>query len=164
MSEIKFLPPDKSGLEEIIDLLEVYFHNLFDDFALYEHGTKRAVIESRLKRACETTWGLYDEKELIGVVWLENNLINESGLFSTELFTCFKKRAWGMKVTKACHKFMTAVFKELQPKKVIVSTFSNNKLPKKRLEMVGFKKIAEIPDETLVAGELTGIKIYELTK
>ena len=151
-------PRNLHYITKILECYKKYSKYLHDDFTP-DNGIEFILC------SIPYLWAICDIKgNFMGFVSLENFTGNKFKLFSAEITTCFKKRAWG-NYTKYCAKiFLKKCFDELGLYKIKAEIFPDNHNVKTLLKNAGFQYETTLHNETLRNNKLQNIDIYSITK
>lgn len=154
---LKYLP-------EIIDLMRIYKHKIFDDYFLKNNFSKS--VFSLIKELSPHFWVMLTPKKhsFIGFVFLDDWKGASNALHSVTFTTCMKREFWGKYTIWAAKRFIAYVFKKYKVIKLKAEVFSTNHLVQGTLKKLGFKHEATLLDETISNGKSVDLEIYSIKR
>jgi len=148
---------------EIVKLITIYRHNLFDDFVktpLSEH------VLSLVQRTFPYFWVILTKADgrFCGFIYLYDFVGDEKCAHSACVTVCLKKSFWGRAARDIGRAFTGFCFAKMGLKKLRAECFASNTLTGKVLCDLKFKKEGVLKGETLVNGRSEDLVLWGMRK
>ena len=173
---------------QILNLMEKYKNNLFDDFILESVNTLPTSFLGIIDECSPYFWAIFkDEKEsknlmdsgfegltkeeieknFAGFIYFSNTIkipskCNPDKLFSACVTICLKGKFFGSFSRKIALEFFAKSLKKFEYKKITAQIFSSNPSAVRLLGDIGFIEEGNLKNHTIVKGKSVDMRLFSL--